>query len=115
VRLRKSTCIRLLKEREELSETERHDLAEVLARWAHSEEHARRIVLVLPDRPTALDIRKAAGRVQPIRSTKRPNPGCPHCFGSGFAVVIGTNGYTGAHPCTCVTEQPELLLANARR
>jgi hypothetical protein len=115
VRLRKSTCARLLKDREDLTETERHDLAEVLARWAHTEEHARRIVLVLPDRPTALDIRKAAAHVQPVRATKRPNPGCPHCFGSGFAVVITATGYTGAHPCSCVIEQPELLLASARR
>src|SRR5947209_8481251 len=84
VRPVKSTCSRLLKHCEDLTEAERHDLAEVLSRWARSEEHARRVVLELPARPTAIDIRKAAARVRPVTSLRRPVQGCPRCFGSGF-------------------------------
>ena len=110
MKLAKSTCSRLLKNCEELTEAERHDLATVLSRWSHSEEHARRVVLDLPARPTAIDIRKAAARIRPPAPLKRPKQGCPRCFGSGFSIKIGPHGYTGAHPCDCVTEQPELLL-----
>lgn len=106
----KSTCSRLLKHCEDLTEAERHDLAEVLSRWARSEEHARRVVLELPARPTAIDIRKAAARVKPTTSLRRPLQGCPRCFGSGFAIKIGPHGYTGAHACDCLVEQPDLLL-----
>jgi len=107
----KATSARLLKGREELTDTERHDLAEVLSYWARNEEHARRIVLGLPNRPTALDIRRAALHIRPPVATKRARPGCPHCFGSGFSVKIRADGYTAAQPCECVVEQPELLLA----
>lgn len=110
MRPQKSTSARLLKRCEDLTEAERHDLAEVLSRWAHSEEHARRIVNELPSRPTALDIRRLAPRVRPS-PVRRPQQGCPHCFGSGFAITLGPQGYTGAHPCQCVAEQPELLIA----
>ncbi|HUS07136.1 MAG TPA: hypothetical protein VMZ52_12595 [Bryobacteraceae bacterium] len=112
MRPKKSTCARLLKIREDLTESERHDLSEVLARWAHSEEHARRIVLALPERPGAIDIREAASRIPVATATRRPSPGCSRCYGSGFAVTIGAGGYTGAQPCRCVTAQPELLLAS---
>jgi hypothetical protein len=113
VRLNKSICGRLLKSCEDLTEAERHDLAAVLSRWAQSEEHARRIVDELPLRPTALDIRRAAPRARPA-PVRRPQQGCPHCFGAGFAITIGPRGYTGARPCRCVVEQPELLLDRAR-
>lgn len=110
MRPKKSTCARLLKRLEDLTTAECHDLAEVLSRWAHSEEHARRIVIALPPRPTAIDIRKTAAQVRPPGPVRRPHQGCPKCFGSGFAVAIGPHGYSGARPCSCVTEQPELLL-----
>ena len=106
----KSTSSRLLKHCEDLTDAERHDLAEVLSRWTYSEEHARRVVLELPARPTAIDIRKTAARVRPPAALRRPQQGCPRCFGSGFAIKLGPHGYTGAHPCDCVTEQPDLLL-----
>jgi hypothetical protein len=115
VRPAKSTCSRLLRACEELTEAERHDLAEVLSRWSHGEEHARRVVLALPARPTAIDIRKAAARLRPATPQTRPQQGCPRCFGSGFAIQLGPHGYTGAHPCDCVTEQPELFLTTADR
>jgi hypothetical protein len=111
VRPKKSTCGRLLKSCADLTEAERHDLAEVLSYWSHTEEHARRIVSELPSRPTAIDIRRLAARVRPPMSSRRPQPGCPYCFGSGFAVKIGVHGYTGAQPCSCLAQQPELLLA----
>lgn len=107
----KATSARLLKSCEDLTETERHDLAEVLSYWARTEEHARRIVLALPKRPTALDIRRMAIHTRPPTTTKRARPGCPQCFGSGFAIRIRSDGYTAAHSCDCVAEQPELLLA----
>lgn len=105
----KATCGRLLKACD-LTETERHDLAEVLSRWARTEEHARRIVAELPARPTPLDIRRLATRLHPETTVRRARAGCPRCFGSGFAVEIRADGYTEAHPCSCVLEQPELLL-----
>ena len=53
----KSTCSRLLKACEELTEAERHDLAEVLSRWSHGEEHARRgPVLGDPDDDEGADV-----------------------------------------------------------
>lgn len=108
----KATSTRLLKQCEDLTDSERHDLAEVLSYWARSEEHARRIVLALPPRPTALEIRRAALRTRPQAPVKRARQGCPHCFGSGFAIEIRPNGYTAAKPCECVVEQPELMLAS---
>lgn len=110
----RSTSARLLKRCEELTDSERHDLAEVLSHWARSEEHANRIVLGLPSRPTALDIRRAALHSRPAVATKRARQGCSHCFGSGFSVTIRPDGYTAAKPCDCVVEQPELMLTGRR-
>lgn len=107
----KAACTRLLKSREDLAETERHDLAEVLKHWSRTEEHARHIVLALPERPTAIDIRRAASHIRPASSVRRARQGCPHCFGSGFAVRIRADGYTEAQPCSCMIEQTDLLLA----
>ncbi len=106
----RSTCARLLKTREDLTDAERHDLAAVLSRWSRGEEQARRIVEALPERPTAIEIRKAAAHIPPTTSAPRARQGCPHCFGSGFAVRLRADGYTEAQPCQCVVEQPDLLL-----
>jgi hypothetical protein len=106
----RSTCARLLKAREDLTDSERHDLAQVLAHWSRSEEHARRIVMALPERPTAIDIRRTAAHIRPPSSAKRARQGCPDCFGSGFSVRMRPDGYTEAQPCRCVVEQADLLL-----
>ena len=106
----RSTCARLLKSRQDLTDAERHDLAAVLSHWSRAEEQARRIVLALPERPTAIDIRRTAAQIRPAASTQRARQGCPHCFGSGFAVRLRVDGYTEAQPCQCVAEQPDLLL-----
>ena len=107
----KATCNRLLKTREDLTEAERHDLAAVLSHWSRTEEQARRIVLALPERPTAIDIRRAAAQIRPATSAKRARQGCPQCFGSGFAITMRKDGYTAAYSCPCVVEQRDLLLA----
>lgn len=108
MRPQKATSAKLLKVREDLTDAARHDLAAALSRWSQSEEHARRIVMALPERPSALDVRDTAARVPVPTTLRAPRANCPRCFGSGWKVSIETHGYTGVQRCECVVAQPEL-------